>query len=134
MSIKEHGIKKYGRMVEQNVDQARHLVTLIEASPELELLAPVPLNVVCFRFVDNALDDAQLSSLNQQILIELQETGVAVPSSTTLGGKFALRVAITNHRSIRSDFELLTEKVIEIGRSLKHTAEPSAPSERMVAR
>ncbi|HKG23942.1 MAG TPA: pyridoxal-dependent decarboxylase, partial [Blastocatellia bacterium] len=50
LSIKEHGSEKYRRLIEQNIEQARYLAALVEAEPELELLAPVPLNVVCFRY------------------------------------------------------------------------------------
>jgi aromatic-L-amino-acid/L-tryptophan decarboxylase len=115
MSFKAHGARMLGRLVEQNVSQARHLCDLIEASPELELLAPVPLNVVCFRFVAPGADDASLNRINQEILIRLQESGVAVPSSTLLNGRFALRVAITNHRSRREDFDLLVDGVLAAG-------------------
>jgi glutamate/tyrosine decarboxylase-like PLP-dependent enzyme len=118
MSLKEHGVRKYARLVEQNVEQARYLVTLIEKSEELELLAPAPLNVVCFRFNNGRLDEHLLNELNQELLVKLQESGVAVPSSTTHHGKFALRVANTNHRSKLEDFEVLVQKVVEIGRSL----------------
>jgi len=117
MSLKEHGIEKYRRLIEQNVEQALYLKTLVEAAPELELLAPVPLNVVCFRYVWERMDEGQLNELNEELLIELQESGVAVPSSTLIDGKYALRVAITNHRSRREDFDILVQKVIEIGRS-----------------
>jgi glutamate/tyrosine decarboxylase-like PLP-dependent enzyme len=122
MSLKEHGIEKYRRLVEQNVEQARYLKTLIEAAQELEVLAPVPLNVVCFRYVWEQMDGSQLNELNEELLIELQESGVAVPSSTLIDGKYALRVAITNHRSRRQDFDILVRKVLEIGRSKVNAA------------
>jgi glutamate/tyrosine decarboxylase-like PLP-dependent enzyme len=118
--LKEHGIKKYARLIEQNVEQARYLAELITAAPELELLAPVPLNIVCFRFVDKRLSEPQLNELNQEILMQLHESGVAVPSYTVLDGKYAIRVAITNHRSRREDFDILVRKVLEIGRGLIH--------------
>jgi glutamate/tyrosine decarboxylase-like PLP-dependent enzyme len=118
MSLKTHGARALGRLVEQNVRQARHLHDLIEAHPRLELLAPAPLNVVCFRFVAPGLDSAALDGVNQEILIQLQERGIAVPSSTVLGGRFALRVAITNHRSRLDDFDLLVEAVANIGEEL----------------
>lgn len=124
MLIKEHGIEKYGRLITQNVAQARYLVSLIEAaSPELELLAPAPLNIVCFRFTDQGLDEAQLNHLNEEILGRLQESGVALPSHTKLEGRYALRVAISNHRSRREDFEMLVSKVIELGRHLRNKDE-----------
>jgi aromatic-L-amino-acid decarboxylase len=120
MSLKEHGIEKYRRLIEQNVEQARYLKTLIEAAPELELLAPVPLNIVCFRYVREQMDEGRLNELNEELLIELQESGVAVPSSTLIDGKYALRVAITNHRSRREDFDILIHKVVEIGRDKQY--------------
>jgi glutamate/tyrosine decarboxylase-like PLP-dependent enzyme len=118
LSLKEHGIDKFRRLIEQNVEQARYLVALVEASTELQLLAPAPLNVVCFRYTDSSLDETQLNRLNEELLIRLHESGVAVPSSTMLNGTYALRVAITNHRSRREDFDLLVRKVVELGREL----------------
>ena len=115
MSLKAHGADAWGRLVEQNVAQARYLRDRVEAEPRLELLAPVPLNLVCFRYVAPGLDDAALDAVNQEILIRVQERGIAVPSSTVLGGRFALRVAITNHRSRREDFDLLVAAVLEEG-------------------
>ncbi len=118
MSIKEHGIEKYGRLIQQNVDQARYLAGLVEATPNLQILAPVPLNLVCFRFVVDGFDDGRLNELNQEILLQLHESGTAVPSYTTIDGKYALRVAITNHRSRREDFELLVREVVRLGTAL----------------
>ncbi len=118
MSIKEHGIEKYGRLIKQNVDQAQYLAALVQSNPELELLAPVPLNIVCFRFKVDHLDEPKLNALNEKLLIRLQESGIAVPSSTTLNGKYAIRVCITNHRSRREDFDLLVQTVIDLGKEL----------------
>jgi len=118
MSLKEHGSRKYGRLIQQNIDQARYLAELIEAAPELELVAPVTLNVVCFRYTRPGLDDAALDALNKEILVELQEQGIAVPSGTTVAGKYALRVGHTNHRSQRQDFDILVREVIRIGKGL----------------
>jgi glutamate/tyrosine decarboxylase-like PLP-dependent enzyme len=115
VSLKEHGARKYGRLIQQNVDQARYLGELIDAAPELELAAPVTLNVVCFRYVQPGLDDAALDELNRQILVELQERGIAVPSGTTIRGKYVLHVAHTNHRTLREDFDVLVREVIRIG-------------------
>ena len=118
MSLKSHGADAWARLVEQNVAQARYLRDRIAAEPRLELLAPVPLNVVCFRYTAAGLDRAALDSVNQEILIRVQERGIAVPSSTVLGGRFALRVAITNHRSRREDFDLFVDAVLEAGAEL----------------
>ena len=122
MAFKEYGSRKYGRLIQQNIDQAKYLAALIDASPELELTAPVPLNVVCFRYVRSDLNDNELDKLNEQILAELQEQGIAVPSSTTINGKYVLHVAHTNHRSRREDFDILVREVIRIGKELTQTS------------
>jgi aromatic-L-amino-acid decarboxylase len=118
LSIKEHGIAKYGRIIKQNVDQCKYLTRLIQATPELELLAPTSLNIVCFRFKTPTGDDAALNRLNETIMMELHEQGIAVPTYTTLNGKFAIRVAHTNHRTRREDFDVLVREVIRLGKEL----------------
>lgn len=118
MSMKEHGVQKYGKLIQQNVDQARYLAKLVEDSPELQLLAPVPLNIVCFRFIADQHDDETLNELNKELLIQLHERGVAAPSYTMINGRYSLRVAITNHRSKRQDFEVLVNEAVRVGREL----------------
>ena len=105
-------------LIEQNVEQAHYLAGRVSASPELELMAPVPLNIVCFRFKAARLSEEALDRLNQDLLVELQENGVAVPTSTVLDGRYAIRVANVNHRSRREDFDLLLREVLERGRRL----------------
>ncbi len=128
MSLKEHGVAKYGRLIRQNVDQAGYLAGLVDAAPDLERLAPAPLNIVCFRYNPGGLDDAELNALNQEILFELHERGLAVPTYTTLGGKYALRVANTNHRSRREDFDLLIESVRRLGPELRAAGRGQEPA------
>jgi aromatic-L-amino-acid/L-tryptophan decarboxylase len=118
MSMKEQGVTRIGAAVQANIDQARHLAGRIEKEPRLELLAPVSLNTVCFRYADTSVPDERLDALNQEILTELQVRGIAVPSQTTLGGRFAIRVCITNHRSELNDFDALVDGVLALGAEL----------------
>jgi glutamate/tyrosine decarboxylase-like PLP-dependent enzyme len=127
MSIKEHGSRKYGRLIQQNIDQAHYLAELIEAAPKLELIAPVTLNIVCFRYIMPGLDNAALDSINKRILVELQERGIAVPSGTTIRNSYVLRVANTNHRSRRGDFDILVDEMIRIGDELTLQASTHSP-------
>ncbi len=115
MSLKEHGSKKFGRMVAQNIEQIQYLKSLVNANLKLELTAPAPLNILCFRYIGNMKNNEQLNALNKELLFQLHESGVALPSYTTLKGKYSLRVANTNHRTIKEDFEILVNKVIELG-------------------
>ena len=118
MSIKEHGVDRFGRMMARNVEQAHYLGQLIEKEQNTELLAPIGLDIICFRFNPGSLDDETLNALNNEILIELQEQGICAPSYTTLHGRYCLRVAIANHRSVQDDFDVLVKEVVRIGQKL----------------
>jgi glutamate/tyrosine decarboxylase-like PLP-dependent enzyme len=115
MSLKEHGSLKFGRLIQQNIDQVSYLANLIDSAPGLELMAPVNLNILCFRYTKPDLDDDALDAINKEILTRLQEEGTAAPSGTIIRGKYVLRVAHTNHRSRREDFDALVSEVIRIG-------------------
>ena len=118
MSLKVHGSEKYRRLIQQNVDQADYLARLVQSEPELELSAPVALNIVCFRYVKQGLDPEQVNKLNEHIVMTLQEQGVVVVSGTTVSGQYVLHVANVNHRSRREDFDILVREVIRVGREL----------------
>ena len=116
MNIKAYGLDKFGRLIAQNVCQAEYLAERVGREPALELMAPVPLNIVNFRYLKSGLTPEAQDALNSRILVELQRRGIAAPSSTVLKGRFCIRVAITNHRSRREDFDALVDGVLTLGR------------------
>jgi aromatic-L-amino-acid decarboxylase len=118
MSIKEHGLDRFGRMMARNVEQARYLGTLVEKTEDFELTAPIGLDIVCFRFNPGGMDTEELNVINKTLLVRLQENGTAAPSYTTLKGAYCLRVAISNHRSRFEDFDLLISTVSGIAYDL----------------
>ena len=118
MSFKEHGLDKFGRLIDQNIDQAHELAALVAARPELEVAAPVVLNIVCFRYRPPTDDLAAGNAFNQELLVRLHESGIAAPSYTTLGGRYCLRAALPNHRTQSRDLEILVEAVMSIGHAL----------------
>ena len=111
MSLKEHGFEKFGRLVEQNIQHAKYLTELVGNEENLELLAPTSMNIVCFRFSKEGMDQERLNKLNEEIVLQLQEQGLAVPSHTTLNGNYTIRVAITNHRTKREDLKIFVNAV-----------------------
>jgi aromatic-L-amino-acid/L-tryptophan decarboxylase len=116
-SIKENGLNKYKKMILQNIKQAKYLENLIKVNDKLELLAPVESNIVCFRFTKPSLNQKELSILNKNILMDLQQKGIAIPSSTIINGNYAIRVAITNHRSRYEDFDTLINSILKLAES-----------------
>jgi aromatic-L-amino-acid decarboxylase len=118
MSLKENGAGKFGRLIDQNIEQARYLAKRITGDTRLELVAPVALNIVCFRYAGGLSGEAELKSLNTEIMLRIQESGLAVASDTTVAGRHCLRVAINNHRTQRCDLDLFLDEVVRIGDSL----------------
>jgi glutamate/tyrosine decarboxylase-like PLP-dependent enzyme len=116
MGLKAEGTEKLGRLIQQNIEQAAHLAARVRETPALELLAPAPLNIVCFRYRGEGGSD--LDRINKAILVRLHESGVAAPSYTVLEGRYALRVCITNHRTRREDLDLLVREVLRLGKEI----------------
>jgi len=114
----EHGTDKLGAAISRNCEQARYLGRKIAESQTFELLAPVMLNIVCFRYVSLTERNKNLDEINEQIVVELQESGIAAPSTTRLNGKLAIRVNITNHRTEFEDLDLLFREAERIGDTL----------------
>lgn len=120
LAIKEHGFKKFARLIEQNVAQARVMADLVREQPQLRLLA-ANLNIVCFQFISPRLTEVEISELNRELLYRLHETGMAAPSYTDLNGRFVIRVSITNHRTTSEDVVLFVREAVRIGSELVNT-------------
>ena len=119
MALKEHGVEKFGRLIDQNIAQAQYLLGLVMAEPRLELLAPAPTNIVCFRHRLSGADEPALKTFNTEIMLRLQEAGTAVQTDTTLRGRHGLRVAIANHRTCYADLDLFVNEVLRLGAELQ---------------
>jgi glutamate/tyrosine decarboxylase-like PLP-dependent enzyme len=115
-ALREHGTRKLGQAIEENCHLAQSLGAQVEAHRDLELLAPAALNIVCFRFREPGLAPADLDRLNAEIVADLQESGLAAPSTTRLGGRTAIRVNITNHRTRAADLAVLIDAIVALGR------------------
>lgn len=118
MALKEHGIEKFGRLIDQNIAQGHTLGTLIEAEPLLELVAPPNINIVCFRYRGDGITGERQKAINTEIMLRLQEEGIAALSDTTVHGQHCLRVAINNHRTRRADLDLLVRETVRLGQEI----------------
>jgi glutamate/tyrosine decarboxylase-like PLP-dependent enzyme len=112
-AFKEHGTRKLARIIEQNCDQAQYLAKRVANEQALELMTPCSLNIVCFRVREPDLDETALDRLNEEIVADLQESGVAAPSSSRVGGRVSIRVNITNHRTQLRDMDILVDAVLQ---------------------
>jgi glutamate/tyrosine decarboxylase-like PLP-dependent enzyme len=112
MTLKYYGIKGYTRAIEHDLDLAAYLADRVTADPDLELMAPPSLSVVCFRVVPKeVVGDEGLNDLNKTVLERLQLGGRAFLSSTVLRDRFVLRACIVNPLSAQHDVDTMLETV-----------------------
>ena len=119
MALAHVGARAYGEAIESNLDCAAHLGGLVEESEDLELLAPVGLSIVCFRYLPPGFrvrvergpgEEAQLNSINERVLLALQRGGGSYLSNAMVRGRFGLRGCVLNYRTTRDDMrELLAD-------------------------
>jgi aromatic-L-amino-acid/L-tryptophan decarboxylase len=112
MAWRVYGSDALGEAVAQCCAVARALAARVDAEPMLERLAPVPANIVCFRVRGPDPD-----RLNREIVADVQEGGLAVPSTTVIDGRLAIRAAIVNHRTVAADADVLVEAVLRAARA-----------------
>ena len=105
-------------MVERHVGLARRLAEQVDAAPELERLAEVPLNVVCFRYRPAGVAEEELDELNRRLGQAVLDDGRVYFGTTVYGGKVAFRPAIVNWRTRPQDVDLIVQIVREQGASL----------------
>ena len=111
MTLRTYGADRIGQVAERCCALAKRLAAAIDADPHLERLAPVALNIVCFRFSPGSDHD------QAEIAADLQEAGGVVLSTTSVGGRAALRAAIVNHRTVEADVDAITPSVVMAGLS-----------------
>jgi aromatic-L-amino-acid decarboxylase len=122
-TLKVHGMKAIGAVIQRSCELAQYLERCILGSTELELMAPVELNIVCFRY--RFTDDKLADQLNRQIVIQLQESGAVAPSSTIIGGRLSIRAAMVNHRTSRAEIDTLMAATLAAGRALRRPQQPT---------
>ena len=119
LSFKAHGVDAIASVIEQNVAQAREFAARVVALPDVVLAAPVSLNIVCFRFAPSGMDAEAQDALNKEILLRVQEGGLAIISGSRIDTRYVIRVACSNHRSTWADFELLLRGLRDTSEALR---------------
>lgn len=114
-TLQVYGSEKLGRVISNTCALARYLRQRIESEAKLELLAPVALNIVCFRYRSS-------DRINADIVVAIQESGIAAPSTTTINGQLAIRAAIVNHRTKTCDIDALIDATLSFGADIERQA------------
>jgi glutamate/tyrosine decarboxylase-like PLP-dependent enzyme len=119
MSIKQMGLRGYQEMVDRCLDNAWKFASWIESEPGFELIAPAPLNIVCWRYVPDGLDDDATDQFNRDAVKAIQADGRVFVSGTVYNGHAAIRCAFDNWTTTAEDIEILQSAVRDIGEQLR---------------
>jgi aromatic-L-amino-acid decarboxylase len=110
MSWKHLGTAGLGRLVEHNVDLARHLARVCREAGDFEVVPPEPeLSVVCFRHLPGGLAGERLDDHQDRLQQALAASGAGWVSTTTLRGARYLRAGVVNYLSTREAADRLVE-------------------------
>lgn len=118
MTFKTYGADKLKAAISNDISNAQYAARLIEESEDFELLAPVPLSIVCFRYIGNTnYSEQELDTINSRLLKDIETDGRVFFAGTKINGKVSLRISLTNHRRTNNDIDYL----FEILRALANT-------------
>jgi len=121
MLLKGVGVSALSEAIENNLACARHLESMVRASDDFEMAAPVELSIFCFRHMPVQLRNESpktIDAFNERLLVALQRDGSSYLSNATLGGRFALRGCVLNYRTTLRDMEILLDDLRRVAKSL----------------
>jgi aromatic-L-amino-acid decarboxylase len=125
MLLKGVGLDSLGEAIESNLACARYLESMVRASDDFEMAAPVELSIFCFRHVPAQLRSESpetIDAFNERLLIALQRDGSSYLSNATLGARFALRGCVLNYRTTLRDMDILLDDLRRVAKSLPTSA------------
>ena len=117
-TLRAYGRSGYRAMIERHLSLAQRLAELVDAAPELERMSDVPLNIVCFRWHPEGVEEEELDVLNSKLAEAVIEDGRVIFGTTIYKGQVAFRPAIVNWRTTEKDIELIVDVVKELGAKL----------------
>jgi len=119
-TLKEHGTIKLGQKIAENCQQAQYLVSLLEKYAHfIRIIRPITLNIVNFRLEPEELDKSNvefIDTFNNELLADIQISGIAVASTTRIYDRLYIRVCIISHRSILEDFDIFVNNLLSLYR------------------
>jgi glutamate/tyrosine decarboxylase-like PLP-dependent enzyme len=124
-TLRAYGRDGYRAMVERHVRLAQRVAHQVDEAPDLERLAEVPLNVVCFRFHPSGVPENALDDLNRKLGASVLDDGRVYFGTTDYAGKVAFRPAIVNWRTSEEDVDLIVRVVRELGARLVGSTAPA---------
>jgi hypothetical protein len=114
-TLRAYGRRGYEALIDRSLALAQRMAERVDAAPDLERLADVPLNIVCFRFNSGGTAEEELNRINDRLGQAILEDGRFYAGTTLYGEKVALRPAIVNWRTTEQEIDLFIDVVRELG-------------------
>lgn len=115
--IRNYGVDGLQKLLRAHISLAKELTTWIETSPDFELLAPTTLNLVCFRYhPENVQEENELNVINKNILTELNKSGRIYLTHTKINQQYTLRIAVGQTFVEAHHIQSAWEQIQEIAR------------------
>ena len=119
LSLRYHGVSAFRQSITKDLSQARRLAHAIGKESKLEVLAPVELSAVCFRYRgERTSSEEELNCFNLTLLKRIVARGRIYLSNASLRGKFSLRACIVNHRTKDVDVDSVIPEVLAAAREI----------------
>jgi aromatic-L-amino-acid decarboxylase len=99
--IRSYGVEGLREVIRRHVALAQELKGWIEQRPDFELMAPVPLSLVCFRYHPPGADEKQLDALNERLLARVNATRRVHLTHTRLDGRYVIRLVVGQRQTER---------------------------------
>lgn len=115
MTLKAFGAKRLRQTMQDDIDNANYLAELIETSSDFELLAPVPLSIVCFRYVPEGFGEQDIDGINRKLIPAIERDGRIFLTGTKINEKTALRTCFINPRTTRKDVAWILDVIRDLG-------------------
>ena len=119
LSLRYHGLQAFRDAIQKDLDLAQRLAAAVAKQSDMEVMAPVALSAVCFRFTGTgSWAEDELNRYNADILKSVVQRGRVYLSNATLRGKFCLRACIVNHRTTEEDVDSVIPEVLDAAKAL----------------
>ena len=114
-TLKEHGTQRLGEKIYENCEQVKYFASLLSQYSWIHVHQPITLNIICFRVQPDGLtDEKEIDTFNRDVSIDIQQSGVAIPSTTVLNSRLYIRCCVMNHRTVYADFDLFVETLVKL--------------------
>lgn len=118
MTLKAYGADRLRREIASDIEKAKYLTECIKENENLQLVAPVPLSIVCFRYNPGHMSEAALNDYNNRLVNKIEEDGRIFLTGTKINEKSALRTCFINHRTRKEDIDKIIAVVQDLATKL----------------